>query len=398
MPGKDTRASPRHRRVVVIGGGGTGAAILHDLVLRGVEAVLVERGELTSGTTGRHHGQLHSGARYAVTDPEAARECIQESTILRRIAREALEFNGGLFVGVTDREAAFAGTLEEACRRCGIPARRLSGREALAAEPNLNAGVCAAVSVPDGTLDAWRLPLMFFATARRGGAEIRPFTEAVGLDLTGGRVRGVRVRDFRAGREETVAGDLVINAAGAWAGRVAALAGLNVPVAPSAGVMVAVKGRRVNTVVSRLGPPGDADIVVPQRSLSIAGTTSWFAGDPDRLQVPEDHVRTILEKCGEMVPGVAAGEVRAVWAAARPLFAEATGAGSDGRAVSRTFHCIDHEAEDGVEGLLSVVGGKATTLRAMAEKTVDLACGKLGITAPCRTREARLLSHRAYFG
>ena len=72
--------------IVIIGGGGTGAALAHDLVLRGFQVSLFERGELLSGTTGRHHGLLHSGGRYAVDDPVAAKECIRENKILRRIA------------------------------------------------------------------------------------------------------------------------------------------------------------------------------------------------------------------------------------------------------------------------------------------------------------------------
>ena len=76
--------SPPH--VLIIGGGGTGGALAHDLALRGLRVTLVERGEVTSGTTGRHHGLLHSGARYATTDRAAAVECIAENKILRRIA------------------------------------------------------------------------------------------------------------------------------------------------------------------------------------------------------------------------------------------------------------------------------------------------------------------------
>ena len=72
--------------IIVIGGGGTGAAVIHDLCQRGFKATLVERGELTSGTTGRHHGLLHSGGRYAVKDQESAIECIVENMILRKIA------------------------------------------------------------------------------------------------------------------------------------------------------------------------------------------------------------------------------------------------------------------------------------------------------------------------
>ena len=69
--------------IIIIGGGGTGAALAHDLVLRGFRVSLFEKGELLSGTTGRHHGLLHSGARYAVHDSIAAQECFQENQILR---------------------------------------------------------------------------------------------------------------------------------------------------------------------------------------------------------------------------------------------------------------------------------------------------------------------------
>jgi len=67
--------------VVIIGGGGTGAATAYDLALRGFTVALFERGELTSGTTGRHHGQLHSGARYALGDTRIAQECMAETRI-----------------------------------------------------------------------------------------------------------------------------------------------------------------------------------------------------------------------------------------------------------------------------------------------------------------------------
>ncbi len=383
-------------RVIVVGGGGTGAAILHDLSLRGFDAVLVERGELTSGTTGRHHGQLHSGARYAVNDQESAVECVEENAILRRIARPALELNDGLFVAVSDEDEAFNGLFLESCRACGIPTRLLAPKEALALEPNLAPEVRLAVQVPDGTMDAWRLPMMFCSTARSQGADIRTFTEVLGLESVAGGVTGVRVVDRRAEREYTIKGDLVVNAAGPWAGRVARMAGANVPIRPTPGVMVAVRGRLSNMVVNRLSPPGDADIVVPQRNLSIVGTTSWFVESPeDALDCPEGHVEMLLEKGAEMIPGIRQAPVRAAWVAARPLIGDKKE--ESGRGMSRAFRCYDHRAEDGVDGFVSVAGGKATTLRAMAEKAVDLVCAKLGLDLPCRTRDKVLLPHQAFF-
>ena len=143
---------PAH--VVIVGGGGTGGALAHDLALRGLRVTLVERGEVTSGTTGRHHGLLHSGARYAVKDTESAVECIEENTILRRIAPGSFELNDGLFVAITDEDVAYEPTFYEACLASGIPARRVSAADALRLEPNLNPKLRMAVQIPDGTMDA----------------------------------------------------------------------------------------------------------------------------------------------------------------------------------------------------------------------------------------------------
>jgi len=172
-----TQVAPVPYHVCVIGGGGTGAALAYDLALRGFRVTLLERGELTSGTTGRHHGQLHSGARYAVKDRAIARECMEETRILRRIVPEAIEYNGGLFVALTPEEAAYESIFTTSCRESGIPARPLSVQEALAAVPTLNPRILAAVWVPDGSFDAFRLPLSFFTAARLLGADIRPWNE-----------------------------------------------------------------------------------------------------------------------------------------------------------------------------------------------------------------------------
>jgi len=151
--------------VVIIGCGGTGAALAHDLAGRGLRVTLLERGELFSGATGRHHGLLHSGARYAVGDPVAARECHHESQILRRIAPFAIEPNDGLCVALDDADEAYAATFLDACAAAGIPTRRLSRSEALALEPGLGPETRLAVRVPDATVDPFRLPLSFLATA-----------------------------------------------------------------------------------------------------------------------------------------------------------------------------------------------------------------------------------------
>ncbi|HEU4400057.1 MAG TPA: FAD-dependent oxidoreductase, partial [Actinomycetota bacterium] len=266
---------------------------------------LLERGELTSGTTGRHHGLLHSGARYAVNDPESAAECIAENRILRRIALGSFEDNGGLFVALTDEDLDYKPGFLAACAACDIPTRELTPAEALRLEPRLTPALKAAVWVPDATMDAMRLPLRFFASARRNGAALHPFTEVTGLLRDDGRVTGVAVRDHLAGRDGELATDLVVNATGLWCGRLAAMAGVVVPAQPSAGVLVALEGRLCELVLTRLHPAGDGDIVLPQRVLSIVGTSSWVVSDPDDLEVPEGHVQAIYTEGTQLVPAVA---------------------------------------------------------------------------------------------
>ena len=206
--------------------------------------------------------------------PESAVECIEENRILRRIAPGSFELNDGLFAALTDEDMDYLPRFVEGCEACAIPAEVLTGDEARRREPGLSEAVRAAVQVPDATMDAMRLPLRFFATAQAGGAVVRPYTEVIGLHRTGARVTGVVLRDDVTGEESELAADLVVNAAGPWAQRIAAMAGVEVPLRCSPGVLVAVHRRVADMVVNRLHPSGDGDIVLPQRGLSVIGTSS----------------------------------------------------------------------------------------------------------------------------
>jgi glycerol-3-phosphate dehydrogenase len=382
--------------VLIIGGGGVGGALAHDLTLRGLRVTLVERGELTSGTTGRHHGLLHSGARYAVGDRESAAECIEENRILRRICPGSFEENDGMFVAVDEEDLEYLEPLLEGCAASGIPAQRLTAAEALRLEPNLNPNVLAAVRVPDATVDPMRMPLRFFATAARNGATLAPFMEVTGLLRANGLVSGAAVRDRVTGKEGEVSADVVVNACGPWSGRLAALAGVDVPIRPSPGVLLALQGRLCHMILNRMHKSGDGDIVVPQRELSIVGTTSWVVEDPDTRDVPADHIERMYEEGAKLIPAIAHAERRAAWSSVRPLVG-AKGEGGTGRELSRTFKVFDHADTDAVEGFITVTGGKGTTLRAMAERGADVICRKLGIDEPCRTRETVLLPYTAYY-
>ncbi len=380
-------------QVIVIGAGSTGTATAHDLALRGFAVTVIERGEIASGTTGRNHCLLHSGGRYAVKDKEGAIECIDENLILRKIMRASLELNDGLFVATNESDLAFKEQFLAGCEECHIPAREIPVKRALEIEPYLNPKILAAVQVPDGVFEPYRFCLHFLATAMKNGAKVLPYHEVTALVMNGNAVGGVKVRDHRTGKEREIGADLVVNAAGPWADKIAAMANVDVPVRPTAGVMVTIARRLNQMVVNRLNKPSDGDIVVPQRQTSIIGTTSWPVDDMDAIQIPQEHVDKMIKMGEQLIPAVRQNQIRGVMAVARPLISKP---GADEREVSRTFECFDHK-HDGVENFVTISGGKTTTARAMAEKVTDIVCGKLGSAVECRTREVVLESYRNYY-
>ncbi len=378
---------------IIVGAGFTGAATAHDLALRGFDVTVLDRGDICNGTSGRTHGLLHCGGRYAVKDQESAIECIDENLLLRKIAPQVIEPNGGMFIGLDESDLAYAKDFVAGCQACHIPVEQITPKEALRLEPNINPHLLTAYLVPDGTFDPLRLALAFAATAKKNGAKFRTYTEAKKLLLDGhGAVIGVRILDRASNKESDLRGDMVVNATGAWAGEIAEMAGAKVPVLPTPGVMVAYAERFVQRAINRLNEPGDGDIVLPQRRMVVVGTTSFEISDLDYVPVLEDHVQLMLERGAELIPGIRNAKVRGKYMATRPLIASGSG-----RSAARTFKCYDHKETDNVDGLVTITGGKATTLRAMAEGTADIVCKKLGIQASCATKDVPLLSYREYY-
>ncbi|HEY3288689.1 MAG TPA: FAD-dependent oxidoreductase [Anaerolineae bacterium] len=385
---------PSDFHVIVIGAGSTGAAVAHDLALRGFRVTVIERSEVAGGTTGRNHCLLHSGARYVVNDPVAARECIEENLVLRRIMAGGLELNGGLMVAVDDGDEAFKPSFLEGCARAGIEAQELTIRAACKLEPNLSPTIRAAVRVPDGVFEPFRFCLYFLATAQANGAVVHTYTHVTAIRRGPAGVQGVTVHQLRTGKIEDIDADFVINASGPWSGRVAQLADCHVPVVPTAGVMVSIPQRINHRVIHRMNLPGDGDILVPQRQTSLLGTSSWVVADADAIDIPTEHVQRMIDLTAQMMPIVKTMPLRGVWAAARPLIGSSRL--GDGRELSRTFECFDH-AKEGVPGFITITGGKTVTARSMAEKLVDLVCVRAGVQAECRTRDIPLHSYREFY-
>ena len=378
----DTHLTIKHD-VIVIGGGSTGTGIARDLALRGLRPLLLEKGDLAAGVTGACHGLLHSGCRYVVTDPSSAEECYLENRILGRIARSCVEETEGLFVSLPEDGLDYQKEFLAGCEKVGIPAELFSPAKAFAFEPNLSPEVIGAIKTPDASINPFTLAVENARAARERGGKIMNHTRVTGLIVEGGKIRGLRVFNGKSREAFDVFSEFVINATGAWADEVVRTIGLSIPLAYSKGSIVVFNRRLTERVLSRCRPPADGDCVVPNETTSLFGTTSIRVESLERLTVEPDEVHLLLRELGRMVPSSSSARAIRAFAGVRSLFKQAEA--NDDRQISRGFAIIDHEEAHGVQGLVSIVGGKLSTYRLMAEKTVDKVCEKLGVAASCTT-------------
>ncbi|WP_380676979.1 FAD-dependent oxidoreductase [Salinigranum sp. GCM10025319] len=379
--------------VLVIGGGATGVGVARDLAMRGVTVTVADRGGLSSGTTGRSHGLLHSGARYAEADEVGARECIAENRILRRIAGRCIGDTGGLFVQLSSDDPDYFDEKLAACREYGIPAEEIPGEEARERVPGLASEVERAMVVPDGVVYPSRLVAANAVDVEERGGTVLTHAPVESIAVDDGRITSVRLGGDAA---IDVDAEYVVNATGAWAGKVGAMAGVDVEMRPTRGVMVAVDYDGLGPVLNRCRDPADGDIVVPHDEQVVLGTTSVVVDDPDDYPTEEAEVAKTFAECSAMLPAVADLEPRRTWWGVRPLYApdedarrSHSGGTGEARGISRGFFVLDHDAE-GVENFASVVGGKLTSYRLMAEKTADLVADRLGREEPCRSADEPL--------
>ncbi|HDG9790872.1 TPA: anaerobic glycerol-3-phosphate dehydrogenase subunit A [Raoultella planticola] len=376
--------------VIIIGGGATGAGIARDCALRGLRVTLVERHDIATGATGRNHGLLHSGARYAVTDGESARECISENRILCRIARHCIEPTNGLFITLPEDDLAWQQTFISACQQAGIETRQLSPAEALRIEPTVNPTLLGAVQVPDGTIDPFRLTAANMLDAREHGATILTGCEITGLIRRGERVCGVEFYDHQQRERRTLYAGVVVNAAGIWGQRIAEYADLRIAMFPAKGSLLILDHRINRQVINRCRKPADADILVPGDTISLIGTTSEHIpyDEIDDNRVTTAEVDTLLREGEKLAPVLGRTRVLRAYSGVRPLVASDDD--PSGRSVSRGIVLLDHAGRDGMEGFITITGGKLMTYRLMAEWATDAVCRKLGNSVPCSTADTPL--------
>ena len=370
-------------QVLIIGGGVTGAGIARDLALRGVTSVLAEKKDINAGASGANHGLLHSGARYVSSDMLSAKECRDEGKILKKVAPDCIEDTGGLFVAVAGDDENYIADFPHLCAKGQIPVTEVDVKEACEMEPALSSKTIAAYQVQDASVGPFKLSMENIHHAMALGCKLLRHSQVVGFQIEKQRIRATQLKNLLTHEIFMVEADQVVNAGGAWAKEIAALAGCKIDLLYSKGSLLVTHNRITERVINRLRPSSNADILVPGGTVSIIGTTSIRIESLDAIFPTAKEIDAIVSEGSAMIPALETIRYIRAYAGVRPLVG--TTVENGGRQISRSFALIDHEHEN-LKNFASITGGKLTTYRLMAEKTADLVCSRLGVARPCVTR------------
>ena len=372
----------------MIGGGVTGAGVARDLSLRGLSVLLLEKGDWGAGTTGGSSWMIHGGPRYLEFDWDTTRLSTQDAGYIVSIARN-LVYRVVFIIPVLPHDKNNIERMETAMEvydrfqplKKAHPHRRLTAEEALQAEPGLTDDLIGAVTMEEWGVDPYRLVYANVDDAVAHGARALNHTKVTDLVRDGGNVIGVRYRGSDGAMSEARA-RVVVNATGPWSPQTSALAGLNVQLRPAKGIHIVYPHRISNFSISAESVDGRDLLMVSHAGFTLLGTTDDdFYGDLDSVDVLEDEVDYLLQAFERVFPSIRDYRPVRTTTGVRPTLFKWRRYEDE---LSRRFEVIDHAAE-GVEGFVTIAGGKLSMYRLMAEQTSDAVCRKLGHQAPCTT-------------
>ena len=394
--------------ILIVGGGITGAYAALDASLRGYRVAVVEKDDFASGTSSKSSKMVHGGLRYIEQgNLGLVRHSLHERQRLRRNARHLVQRLPFLFP-ILERDGVFDKRLAKAFEsllwtydmaggwREGILHQKLTAAEVLSHCPTFKEeGLLGGFLYFDARVDDARLTLAVARTAAFHGATVINHAKAIEVTRNAqGKVDGVIVQ---AGQQEIRArAGVVIMATGVWLrdwsgakrGDASAL-----HVRPAKGVHVAVPWLKVrNDCTVTIPVPGRSRRATITRwgNVSYLGTTDEdYEGDLDDVYCTRRELDFLLEGArSALKTDLQAEDVVGSIAGCRPLVGPAGG---------KTLEMKrNHEIRVAADGLVTIVGGKRTTSRHMAEQTIDAAQHVIGQRNPCQTKKAYLLGAAGY--
>jgi glycerol-3-phosphate dehydrogenase len=270
-----------------------------------------------------------------------------------------------------------------------VPVSEIATHEALREEPLLAPGIRRAFRVQDASLDSFDLLHILAAAVTASGGTVllrhsleRLTPRADGLLATVAAPSDHHLTHIHA--------EIVLNAAGPYAGRVAAMAGAALPLALGKGTMIAMATRLVQGVVNRCKPPADGDVIVPIGTVAVLGTTDTPVTAPDDVRIEPWEIDLLLREAANLIPSIEEHRPLRAWAGVRALYRPPDAARTETRHLPRAHALVDHSLDGGPEALVTIIGGKLTTFRRMAQEAVDLVASKLGNDSPCVTAATSL--------
>ena len=388
--------------VIVIGGGVNGSGVARDCALRGLKVALFERNDVAFGASGNSSGMIHGGPRYLTHDPQVTYTSCLDSGHIQQIAPHLLfripflvpVFGGR---GLTSKLtlAAYDAFFQLYDRyqplKRGKPHVRLSAAELSELEPGLVPGAVGGVTFDEWGIDGVRLCIGNVVDAMEHGAEVHVHSTVTEvLRRPDGGVRGVRFKDRSSAESGTRTGRVVVNATGAWAPITASLAALEpntARVRPGKGIHVFLDRRLTNYAVLATAIDGRQVFLLPWQNMTVLGTTDDdYYGDLDDVVATGDEVRYLVQAVARVFPSVKHARAIGTWGGVRPTL---WGWGVNEDRLSREHEIVDH-AEDGADGLYSMIGGKLASYRIFAEQMSNVVAARLGNTAEVRTHVAPL--------
>jgi glycerol-3-phosphate dehydrogenase len=386
-------SAPSAHDVCVIGGGVTGAGVARDLALRGLSVLLLEKGDWGAGTSGASSWMIHGGPRYLEFDWDTTRLSCQDAGHIVTIARNIV-YRVVFIIPVLPNDKNNIERMETAMEvydrfqplKNAHPHKRLTAEEAHRAEPGLTGDLVGAVTMEEWGVDPHRLVYANVEDAVAHGARALNHARVVGLVRDGGSVIGVRYRASDGVMSEARA-RVVVNATGPWSPDVSAMAGVTVQLRPAKGIHLVYPHRISNFSISAESIDGRDLLMVSHGDFTLLGTTDDdFYGDLDSVDVLEDEVDYLLQAFERIFPTIRAYRPVRTTTGVRPTLFKWRRYEDE---LSRRYEVIDH-ATEGVQGFVSIAGGKLSMYRLMAEETSDAVCRKLGHQAPCTTATSPL--------
>jgi glycerol-3-phosphate dehydrogenase len=393
--------------LIIIGAGINGAGIARDASLRGLRVLVLDKGDVGSGTTSWSTRLIHGGLRYLEHhEIGLVRESLRERERLLRIAPHLVRplplllpiYRGDQRGRLLIRAGMLAYDVMSLDK--SLPGHRMLDRTAsLGRAPGLaESGLLGAALFHDAQVEyPERLALENVLDARAHGAEIRTYHQVDEVLCADGRVLGVTGTDLLTGGPFRYAAPVVINVAGPWVDEVLARSNLEQRsrlIGGSKGSHIIVDpfpGAPRDALYAEARQDGRPFFIIPWNDLYLVGTTDTrYDGDLENVMAEEWEIDLLISETNRIIPtaNLTRESVHYTYAGVRPL-PHAPGV-SEGT-ITRRHIMQDHELEasGGARGLISIVGGKLTTYRELAQQCVDLVLGKLGRTA-IRSRTAEM--------